>query len=66
LTSERLVQWVLLVTMGVPLLVAVCYLFHVVAERPFMNTKPALKFWRQDATCKADRGQRPLRTTQGE
>jgi len=49
LTSDRLVQWFLLVTMGVPVLVAVIYLFHLVAERPFMNTKPELRFWKRDS-----------------
>lgn len=48
LTSERLVQWTLLVTTGVPLLVGVCYLFHLVGERPFMNTKPAVQLWPRD------------------
>lgn len=40
LEKAKLLQWCLLMVPGVPLIVGVAYLFHIVCERPFMNTPP--------------------------
>jgi len=37
LANMKLLQWCLLVVLGVPLMVGAIYLFHLVGERPFMN-----------------------------
>ncbi len=40
LESLKVLQWYLLIGPGVALIVGAAYLFHLVCERPFMNTPP--------------------------
>jgi peptidoglycan/LPS O-acetylase OafA/YrhL len=43
LAGVKVLQYYLLVTVGLSIIIGIAYVFHLYCERPFMNTKPNLK-----------------------